>query len=128
MDIINNCGDNRAFGKGTMKLKKNTFYQYCVGDVVKNDYDYYKTVIGVINQNCYIMSNGRESTHCSSTFSVKELEDLGYEPYIEEEEEDNWREQLVKIVKEHSDEITMRYNIDGKITDARPMNIDGEDI
>ena len=42
--------------------------------------------------------------------------------------EDSWREQLVKIVKEHSDEITMRYNIDGKITDARPMSINGEDL
>ena len=68
------------------KIPKN-LQTLCVGDVVKNDYDYYKTVIGVINQNCYQMSNGRESTHCSSTFSVKELEDEGYEPYIEDTEE-----------------------------------------
>jgi len=64
-----------------------TLQTLCVGDVVVDEDGEYKKVLGVINQNCYVMSNGRESTHCSSTFSVKELEYLGYEPYIEDREE-----------------------------------------
>ena len=54
-----------------------TLQTLCVGDIVVNEDGEYKKVLGVINQNCYVMSNGRESTHCSSTFSVKELEDKG---------------------------------------------------
>ena len=111
-----------------------TLNTLCVDDVLVKGGDLYRKVIAVINRNCIILSGAGNSINdtkldiADNIFTVKELEDLGYEPYIEEEEEDNWREQLVKIVKEHSDEIIMRYNIDGKITDARPMNIDGEDI
>ena len=115
------------------KMEK-TLNTLCVDDVLVKGGDLYRKVIAVINRNCIILSGAGNSINdtkldiADNIFTVKELEDLGYEPYIEEEEEDNWREQLVKIVKEHSDEITMRYNIDGKIIDARPMNIDGEDI
>ena len=68
-------------------LQEKTLQKLCVGDIIVDEDGEYKKVLGVINQNCYQMSNGRESTHCSSTFSVKELEDEGYEPYIEDTEE-----------------------------------------
>ena len=227
MDIINNCGDNRAFGikakammdyrkkeigqtewinlgrkqnkltiNKDMELKKNTFYQYkdadtyervddihtnkyvvtifsknfveigkilwdiedldgweevpktlqtlCVGDIVVNNECEYKKVLGVVNQKCYIMSDWRSAIlkdnedKCVTSYSVKELEDFGYEPYIEDIEDteveevtiekDNWRKEIVKIFKEHGDEIIMRDWIHGVSVDTRPMTINGEDI
>ena len=61
----------------------------CVDDVVVSD-RWYRKVLGVVNQNCYVMGAecGKITDYninsCSSTFSVKELEDLGYKPYIED--------------------------------------------
>ena len=75
--------DTECFNKEVPK----TLQTLCVGDIIVDEDGEYKKVLGVINQNCYVMSNGRESTHCGPAYSVKELEDLGYEPYIEDIEE-----------------------------------------
>ena len=53
MREINNCGDNRAFGKGTMKLKKNTFYQYKDADTYSRVDDIHtnKYVVTIFSKN-----------------------------------------------------------------------------
>ena len=71
-----------------------TLQTLCVGDIVKSNDDCYRKVVGVINQNCYVMSrmssimeNKDEEICCGSVKSIKELKEFGYEPYIEDTEE-----------------------------------------
>ena len=70
-----------------------TLNTLCIGDVVVNNEGEYKKVLGVVNQNCYIMSEGQDEIikdnedYCDSAYSVKELGEFGYEPYIEDIED-----------------------------------------
>ena len=81
--------DTECFNKEVPK----TLQTLCVGDIVVNNECEYKKVLGVVNQKCYIMSDWRSAIlkdnedKCVTSYSVKELEDFGYEPYIEDIED-----------------------------------------
>lgn len=83
--------DINDFKEDYKELPK-TLQTLCVGDILTDGEKYIK-VLGIINQNCYIMSlissdrSGYNLDKSFGVYTVQELKDGYFKPYIPKEEE-----------------------------------------